>query len=148
MKRNHTLAVLLILVAIIGFGCGKEGPSNNSIIGTWRAISIKDVSVDSSVTPYVPVTHDSTFSRAHSLTVQFNSDSSFVSVDNTQSPPGGGTGKYYVTGDSLYEFDSGGSGYVYDGTYIVAGNSFKLLIASNVPGYYSDVVTVSFARQY
>lgn len=148
MKTHLNSAILLILVVIIGFGCGKDSPASNSILGIWEVTSFREVTVDSSIIPYVPVTQDSTFTHGHSLTVQFNSDSTFISVDHTQSPPGGGTGKYYVTGDSLYEFDSGGSGYVYDGTYIIAGNSLKLIAALYIPGHYSDVTTISFLRQY
>jgi hypothetical protein len=145
MKRNLTFAWLLTLIIIVGSGCGKDLPANTSIIGTWEAISIREVVADSSIVPSSSIT-DSSFTPGHSLTVQFKSDSTFISVDHSPSSSGGGTGKYYVSGDSLFEFDSGASGYVYDGNYTVVNNSLKLIIGTYFPGY-SDIIIVSFVRQ-
>jgi hypothetical protein len=147
MKKTIIISSLLLIASTSIISC-KKNSSGPSFVGTWDATSEHTVTVDSAVTPYSVVTHDTTFTAGHTSTeLKFVNSDSVVLINNLSTPPQVIPANYIYSGNKLVLFSTQSiEGEVFNFSFS-GSNTFLLTETNDEPGSQSQVSTITFTKQ-
>jgi hypothetical protein len=150
MKKKSLISIVLFFVATCFFiACKKDEaarPVSGSVVGNWELKYENGTYIDSSTTPPT-FSHTQVGYTPGKIFVEYKSDNTYSSVDNTSVPPDTENGTYTINGDVLTSSNVfGGTTIVQTSRFIVTADSMKLIFTDNI---FADlhIDTFTYARR-